>query len=77
MDWKVQTSSSNSDFGNREKKETKFIVGNLGKVALRSNEKIFFEKNTRRNLNTKLEKFTTLRALQIYSIKQAIGKINK
>ena len=77
MDWKVQTSSSNSDFGNREKKETKFIVGNLGKVALRSNEKIFFEKNTRRNLNTKLAKFTTLRALQIYSIKQAIGKINK
>jgi hypothetical protein len=25
------------DIGNREKKETKFIVGNLGKVALPSN----------------------------------------
>jgi len=44
MDWKVQTSSSNNDFGNREKKETKFVVGNLGKVAVRSNENIFFEK---------------------------------
>lgn len=33
MDWKVQTSSSNSGIGNREKKDTKFIVGNLGKVA--------------------------------------------
>jgi len=34
MDRIVETSRSNSNFGNREKKETKFIVGNLGKVAL-------------------------------------------
>jgi hypothetical protein len=44
MDWKVRTSSSNSDFGNWEKKNTKFVVGNLGKVALLSNENIFLRK---------------------------------
>jgi hypothetical protein len=37
MDRIVEASRSNSNFGNREKKETKFIVGNLGKVALPSN----------------------------------------
>lgn len=41
----VETSSSNSNFGNREKKETKFVVGNLGKVALLSNLKKHVEEH--------------------------------
>jgi hypothetical protein len=41
MDRIVETSNSNSNLGNREKKETKFIVGNLGKVALQSNRHFY------------------------------------
>jgi hypothetical protein len=41
MDRIVEASRSNSNFGNREKKETKFIVGNLGKVALQSNRHFY------------------------------------
>jgi len=37
----VETSNSNSNLGNREKKETKFIIGNLGKVALQSNRHFY------------------------------------
>ena len=55
MDWKVQTSSSNSGIGNREKKETKFIVGNLGKVALQCNETVFDKCKTSQFKHTKLE----------------------
>lgn len=56
MDWKVQTSSSNSDIGNREKKETKFVDGYLGKVALLSNE-IIFEKHNMSQLKHQTSKF--------------------
>jgi len=41
MDRIVQTSNSNSNLGNREKKETKFIIGNLGKVALKSKRRFY------------------------------------
>jgi len=41
----VETSNSNSNLGNREKKETKFIIGNLGKVALIS-KRHFYEQQS-------------------------------
>ena len=37
MDRIVQTSNSNSNLGNREKKETKLNLGDLGKVASKYN----------------------------------------